>query len=94
MKEAERVESAFRRSGKIPARDITGEKLNPSKSNWPLPMEIGNAILKKYSRPNGICVEKRGVVSAVVRKGTWTISSKKPVGIEPHYGSSYSSLHQ
>ena len=46
MRDAERVES-FRRSGRIPPRNITGDRLKPSKSNEPVPMEIGNVTLKK-----------------------------------------------
>ena len=49
MRDEERVESAFRRSGKAPVRNETGDKTSSYRPNDPVPMGIGNLTLKKLS---------------------------------------------
>ena len=47
MYDTERVEASFRRSGKVPVRNITGGKPRAYKSNGPVTMDMGNVTLKK-----------------------------------------------
>ena len=94
MRDAERVESAFRRRGKIPPRNKTGDRRRTSKSNGPVPMEIGIVTLKKQSPAERVMCRKEGPYFRCREKGTWPTSSQKPLGTEPHYGSSYSYPHQ
>ena len=60
MRDAERVESAFRRSGKVPVRNITGDKPRASRPNGPVPMDIGNVTLKKLSPAERDMCRKEG----------------------------------
>ena len=49
MRDAERVESAFRRSGKAPDRISQTDRLKNTKSVESLPIEIWKVTLKKLS---------------------------------------------
>lgn len=60
MRDTERVESAFRRSGKVPVKNITGDKLRASRLNCRGPMDIGNFTLKKMSPAEREMCRKEG----------------------------------
>ena len=94
MRDAERVESAFDRSGKVPVRNITGDKPRASKLNVPVPMDIGDITLKKLTPAERDMCRKEGRFFRCREKEHKASSAQKPVGTEPCYGSSCICIHQ
>ena len=67
MRDAERVEAAFRRSGRTTIRNVSGDRPRPSRPIELVPMELGSLKLKKLSsaerdmcRKQGRCFRCRG----------------------------------
>ena len=83
MRDAEPVESTFRRIGKVPVRNITGDKLRAPRTNGLVPMDIGNVTLKKLSPAERDMCRKEGRCFRCREKNTWPTSAQKAVGTQP-----------